>query len=401
MEGLCRPITPAVIAEGAPTTRGRGWRRVLLSTSHYLLSRGTTRAFSTEEKYMTESTPEVPTGDLTARLDAGPVICAEGFLFELERRGYLSAGEFVPEVALEYPDALRTLHVDFQRAGSDVVEAFTYNGHREKMRVIGKEDLLEPLNRAALQIAREVADQRPGDLMAGNISNTNVWDPEDTARQDAVRSMFEEMVGWAVEDGADMIIGETFYYAGEALAALEVAKATGLPVVLTIAPMAMDEMADGIGIVETCQRLEQAGADVVGMNCFRGPETMLPWLKQIRAAESCHVGGQPIPYRTTAEEPTFFNLSDDRARVPSPHGRTFPTALDPLYANRYEIGAFAKEAHDLGVCCGASPMLVRETAEAVGKSTEASRFSENMRNHFMYGDNERLPEHIVALGDQA
>jgi betaine-homocysteine S-methyltransferase len=78
---------------------------------------------------------------------------------------------------LEYPDALRTLHVDFQRAGSDVVEAFTYNGHREKMRVIGKEDLLEPLNRAALQIAREVADQRPGDLMAGNISNTNIWDP--------------------------------------------------------------------------------------------------------------------------------------------------------------------------------------------------------------------------------
>ena len=119
---------------------------------------------------MSESTPEVPSGDLTARLDAGPVICAEGFLFELERRGYLSAGEFVPEVSLEYPDALRTLHVDFQRAGSDIVEAFTYNGHREKMRIIGKEDLLEPLNRAALQIAREVADGRPGDLMAGNIS---------------------------------------------------------------------------------------------------------------------------------------------------------------------------------------------------------------------------------------
>ena len=63
---------------------------------------------------MTESNRD-PRGALTARLDAGPVICAEGFLFELERRGYLSAGEFVPEVALEYPDALRTLHVDYQR----------------------------------------------------------------------------------------------------------------------------------------------------------------------------------------------------------------------------------------------------------------------------------------------
>src|SRR3979409_875382 len=142
------------------------------------------------------------------------------------------------------------------------------------------------------------------------------------------------------------------------------------------------------------------------MTCFRGPETMLPWLKQIRAAVSCHVGALPIPYRTTAEEPTFFNLSDDRARVPSPHGRTFPTALDPLYANRHEIGAFATEETHLrvtylGARWGPAPMLVRETAEAVGKSTEASRFSENMRNHFMYGDNERLPEHIVALGAEA
>jgi betaine-homocysteine S-methyltransferase len=343
---------------------------------------------------------------LAERLDVGPVICAEGFLFELERRGYLSAGEFVPEVALEYPDALKALHVDFQRAGSDIVEAFTYNGHREKMRVIGKEDLLEPLNRAALQIARDVADARPGDLMAGNISNTNIWDPADPARQAEVRAMFEEMVGWAVEGGADLIIGETFYYAGEAMAALEVAKATGLSVVLTIAPMALNEMADGMGIVETCQRLEQGGADVVGMNCFRGPETMLPWLREIRAAVSCHVGALPIPYRTTEAEPTFFNLSDDRANVPSPHGRTFPTALDPLYANRYEVGAFASEAaglgiNYLGVCCGASPMLIRQVAEAVGITTEASRFSERMENHFMYGDNERLPAHIVSLGDRA
>lgn len=346
------------------------------------------------------------TPTLTERLAAGPVICAEGFLFELERRGYLSAGEFVPEVALEHPEALRALHVDFQRAGSDIVEAFTYNGHREKMRVIGKEDLLEPLNRSALQIARAVADARPGDLVAGNISNTNIWDPSDPKSQAEVRSVFEEMVGWAVDEGADLIVGETFYYAGEALAALDEAKKSGLPVVITLAPMAFEEMADGIGVVETAQRLEQAGADVVGMNCFRGPETMLPWVRQIREAVSCHVAALPVPYRTTNSEPTFFNLSDPRARVASPHHRTFPTALDPLSTNRYEIRRFAEEALELGVrylgvCCGASPMLVREVAEAAGRVTEASRFSERMENHFMYGSNERLPAHIVDLGDRA
>ena len=348
----------------------------------------------------------MPHNVLTDRLDAGPVICAEGFLFELERRGYLTAGEFVPEVALEHPEALRSLHVDFQRAGSDIVEAFTYNGHREKMRVIGKEKLLEPLNRSALRIAREVADAVPGNLMAGNISNSNVWDPADPASRAEVRGMFEEMVGWAVEEGADLIVGETFYYAGEALSALEVAKASGLPVVLTLAPMAFQEMADGVGIVETAQRLEQGGADVVGLNCFRGPETMLPWLRQIREAVSCHVGALPIPYRATAEEPTFFNLSDSAAPVPSPHGRTFPTALDPLYTNRYEIRQFTREALELGVnylgvCCGAAPIHIREVAETAGRVTEASRFSERMENHFMYGSNDRLPEHIVGLGGRA
>lgn len=346
---------------------------------------------------------------LLQRLDDGPVICAEGFLFELERRGYLTAGEFVPEVALEHPRILEALHRDFQRAGSDIVEAFTYNGHREKMRVIGKESLLEPLNRAALQIARRVADSAPGEanLMAGNISNTNIWNPDDPVSQDQVRQMFEEMVGWAIEEGADMLIGETFYYAGEALVALEVMKQSGLPCVVTLAPMAANRLMDGLGIVETCQRLEQAGADVVGMNCFRGPEIMLKDLKLIRQAVSCHVAGLPVPYRTTKEEPTFFNLSDQNGcHCPSPHGRTFPTALDPLYANRYEIGSFAKRAFEmgisyLGVCCGAAPMHIREVAEALGRQTEASRYSENMSNHFMYGSNETLPDHIKALGTNA
>ena len=55
----------------------------------------------------------------------------------------MASGEFVPMVSLENPEALENLHRDFQHAGSDIVQAFTYNGHREKMRVIGKEELLE------------------------------------------------------------------------------------------------------------------------------------------------------------------------------------------------------------------------------------------------------------------
>src|SRR5947199_7378437 len=90
---------------------------------------------------------------LLERLAAGPLICAEGYLFEFERRGYLQAGAFVPEIVLEHPELVAGLHREFVHAGSDVVLAFTYYGHREKMRMIGKEELLEPLNRGALEIA--------------------------------------------------------------------------------------------------------------------------------------------------------------------------------------------------------------------------------------------------------
>ena len=348
---------------------------------------------------------------LIQRLNEGPVICAEGFLFEIEKRGYLASGEFVPMVSLEHPEALENLHKDFQHAGSDVVEAFTYNAHREKMRVIGKEELIEPLNRAALQIAKKVADN-PIDggepnLMAGNISNSNIWEQGNLDSHKEVEKMFNEMVEWSVDEGADLLVGETFYYAEEAYMALDIIQKAGLPSVITIAPMAENEMRDGVSILDTMKELEQRGADVVGMNCFRGPDTMMPYLREARKVLKCHMGALPLPFRTTDANPTFFNLPDDHGcSCPAPHGRTFPTALDPLYCNRYEMREFGKEAFELGinylgVCCGATPMHIREVAEAAGLTVPASKYRENMSNHFMYGTNERTADHMVDYGDKA
>ena len=347
---------------------------------------------------------------LIERLVQGPVICAEGFLFEIEKRGYLASGEFVPMVALEHPEVLENLHKDFQHSGSDIVEAFTYNGHREKMRVIGKEDLLEKLNRAALKIAKNVADNPIDDgepnLMAGNISNSNIWKHSDNHSQNEVKRMLNEMVEWAVDEGADMIVGETFYYAEEAYMALDIIQKSGLPSVITIAPMGVNEMMDGVSVLDTLKELEQRGADVVGMNCFRGPKTMMPFLRQARKILKCHMAALPVPFRTSEEYPTFFNLQDNECPCPAPHGRAFPTALDPLYCNRYEIQEFGKEAvklgiNYLGVCCGATPMHIREIAEAAGLKVPASKYREKMENHFMYGSNERTAEHMKEFGDKA
>ena len=325
---------------------------------------------------------------LLERLEQGPVICAEGYLFECERRGYLQAGAFVPEVVLEHPEVVAELHREFVHAGSDVVEAFTYYGHREKLRIIGKEHLLEALNRRALELARDVADES-GALLAGDLSNTNLFTADDESRR-TVRGMFEEQTAWAVDAGADFIIAETFSFAEEALIALDVVKQTGLPSVVTLALHQEPTTRDGLSPAEACKRLEDAGADVVGLNCIRGPRTMLPHLKAIRSAVSCHVAGLPVPYRTHEEQPTFQSLRD-----PEFDGQPFPTALDPFTCNRYELAEFGAAAFELGVrylgvCCGAGPHHIRSLAEAVGRTPAASRYTADMSKHAFLGTDPSL-----------
>jgi len=325
---------------------------------------------------------------LLERLDAGPVICAEGYLFELERRGYLQAGAFVPEVVLEHPEKVTELHREFVHAGSDVVEAFTYYAHREKLRIIGREHLLERINRQALELARGVA-RDTGTLLAGNVCNTNVYTGE--ASRDTVRGMFEEQVGWAADTSVDFVIGETFSWTGEALVATEVIKAAGLPAVVTLTPHSDPDTRDGLGVADACRALEAAGADVVGLNCARGPETMMPLLEEVRAAVSVHVAALPVPYRTHVTEPSMQSLRDPRA----PGDRAFPSGLDPFTCTRYEIARFTSDAlalgvDYLGVCCGAAPHHIRAIAEAIGRTPPASRYSADMSKHAYLGTDPTL-----------
>src|SRR5580700_3378227 len=197
--------------------------------------------------------------DLLARLKNGAVICAEGYVFELERRGYLQAGAFVPEVLFDHPEVVEQLHLDFVHAGSDVTQALTYYVHREKLRVIGREKDLVPMNRAALSIAKSVA-RRTGTLFAGDLCNTNIYDPNDARAIKQVERIFAEQVGWAVEAGVDYFVAETFSWTQEALLALAaIRKHSTVPAVITMAMHREDVTREGLTAAQACQRLEGAG----------------------------------------------------------------------------------------------------------------------------------------------
>jgi betaine-homocysteine S-methyltransferase len=125
---------------------------------------------------------------------------------------------------------------------------------------------------------------------------------------------------------------------------------------------------------------------VVGLNCIRGPQTLLPLLAPIREAVSCPVAALPVPYRTTEAQPSMQALHD-----PARGGaQAFPTSLDPFTCTRQELGEFATAALNLGatylgVCCGAGPHHIRAVAEAVGAVPAASRYAPDMSKHSFLG----------------
>ena len=123
---------------------------------------------------------------LLERLAAGPVIGDGGYLLELEKRGWVRAGPFTPEVVLEHPAALRELHLEFRAAGAEVLQALTFYASRDKLATVGLDGRLEELNRQAVRIAREVAGDQC--LVAGNLSLTWLYDPQVRKSDDIVRA---------------------------------------------------------------------------------------------------------------------------------------------------------------------------------------------------------------------
>jgi betaine-homocysteine S-methyltransferase len=295
------------------------------------------------------------------RLAEGPVLGDGGYLLELEKRGYVQAGPFTPEVAIEHPDALAQLHREFLRAGAEFLTTLTFYASEDKLATVGLADRVDEINRNAVRIAREVAAE--GDaLVAGDLSLTWAYDPADPASADHVRALFDRQLQDMLDvGGVDFWVGETFSYLGEALLFVERAKATGLPVMVTMSFEQPEPRSyEGATPAECARRLADAGADIVGVNCLNGPEQQLPIAVAMREATDAFVACQPVAYRTTDQMPDFTAWPN------------FPYALSPMQLARGEMAEFARRARDAGVnvigsCCGSVAEHVRAMAKVLGK----------------------------------
>lgn len=312
-----------------------------------------------------------------------------GSLFELERRGYVSAGPFTPEVTIEHPEALKQLQTDFARAGAQVLQALTYYAHEEKLKESGKEDALEEINAAAVHIAHQVADEYYC-LVAGNLANTWIYDPADPTTHKETRRQFDKQIQYQSPHGIDFFIAETLEYLGEAKIALEAIKAIGKPAMITLGFKYHDRTMDGVVVEEAFRELEDAGADIVGVNCFRDPERIMPLAARVRQTVSCFVATQPVGYRCSEDRP-YFQIQEFHGHV------AFPLELDPFVLTRFEMASYALEAKEIGInyiggCCGTAPHHIRAMAEALGRTVPNSRYSPQLELHPIIGSEKHIRE---------
>jgi betaine-homocysteine S-methyltransferase len=300
----------------------------------------------------------VPKGILE-RLKEGPVLGDGGYIVELERRGYVVAGAFTPEVAMTHPIAIRAMHDEMLNAGAEVLQVMAFYGSREKLATVGQADKTFQINQAATRIAREAAGDRA--LVAGDLSATWKWRPDVPAARSLVAGMFDEQI--EAQEGVDFWIGETFWNFGEALLCLERLKAkTKLPTMITLSFRATNRLDDGVTAGEAARRLVDAGADIVGTNCMRDPERTYPIVAEMQSAvkNDAYIAAQPVAFRTSQEVPWFTGTP------------AFPDKLEPIQLTRYEMGDFARRAKEMGIqylggCCGTVGSHIREMAIAVGK----------------------------------
>ena len=329
-----------------------------------------------------EPRPAAKSGGILERLRDGPVLGDGGYVLELERRGYVQAGPYTPEVAIEHPEALRQLHMEFLRAGSEVLQTLTFYGTADKLESAGQARHVVEINRAAVSIARQVAGDSA--LVAGGVTMTLLFRSGDRNANKRVRALIEQQVALQQEAGVDFLIGETFIHLEEALIALQAIRQSKLPAMITM-NIGHGGSRDGHSPEECARKLTGEGAAIVGVNCSYDPTVLLEVARRMKSVVDVPVACQPLAYATPDPETPFTELKE------------FPLALDSRQLSRYTMAEFARRARDSGIdyiggCCGVVAHHIRAMAEALGRKPPASAKSPALSKHGLASVREKASE---------
>ena len=290
-----------------------------------------------------------PRAELLARLvDPARIIVFDGAMGTMLYAKGVFINQCYDELNVRSPALVRGVHDEYIQAGAEVLETNSFGANRAKLAQYGLEGQVAVLNRRAAELAREAAgDDR---LVAGAVGPLGVRiEPYGPTSRDEARALFREQMTALAEGGADCFIIETFADLDEmeqaVLAARDVDPAMPIVAQMTIGVDGLSPY--GVPPDEIARSLDRFGADVIGLNCSVGPQTILDAIERM----------MPVTRRKLVAQPN--------AGMPREVGGRSMYMASPEYMATYGRHLILAGAKVVGGCCGTTPAHIRALVESV------------------------------------
>jgi methionine synthase / methylenetetrahydrofolate reductase(NADPH) len=264
------------------------------------------------------------------------------------------------ELNLSAPDLVREIHTEYIRAGADIIETNTFGATAPKLQQYGLEGNLHEINALAAKVAREAARERA--YVAGAIGPLGLRiEPYGPTSFAEARDMFKAQAVALAEGGVDLFCLETFSDVSEIRQAIAaVREVCDLPIITQMTIMTDGNTMFGTTPELFTERLDEWGADVIGLNCGVGPAIILTALEKMREVTKKKLSAQP------------------NAGLPRDvQGRQF-YMCSPEYMSKFAKRFIQAGAKFIGGCCGTTPAhikLISDSVRAASPRTQRVAFN--------------------------
>ncbi len=292
-----------------------------------------------------------------ARLARGPLLCDGAMGTLLYARG-APFDHCFDALNLTNRERVLNVHLDYLRAGAEIVETNTFGANTFKLAQHGLADRVRDINRQGGKIAKEARDIfGRAFFIAGSVGPLGrPMAPFGRVTPAEARTAFRAQIDGLVEGGVDLLVLETFADLSELLEAVSAAReACDLPLVAQVTFTEDGRTRYGHSPTEVVAALEGAGADLVGANCSVGPVPMLEVIQQMASVARVPLSAQPNAGFPTLVEGRYIYLS-------SPE----------------HMATYAKKMIDAGVrviggCCGTTPEHIAAIRRAIAEDAAPER----------------------------